>query len=140
MKKLLLIAITTFCSLGAYAQANQLNCTEQALTFKISLPAGGHSPSSKIGRFDPAQISTGFRLPIGSTAKQTQPETNVPPGFEKAFGQADAYPSTNIPLPKKMTFPYSKINTVTGKFTCTTYDHFKLLPMPAIGTLTPLLN
>jgi hypothetical protein len=140
MKKLLLIAITILCSLGAYAQANQLNCTEQALTFKIGLPAGGHSSSSKIGRFDPAQLLPEFRLPISNVAKQTQPETNVPPGFEKALGQADAYPSTNITLPKKMTFPYSKINTVTGKFTYTTYDHFKLLPIPVTGALTPLLN
>jgi hypothetical protein len=140
MKKLLLIAITTLCSLGAYAQANQLNCTEQALTFKISLPAGVHSYSSKIGRFDPAQLSPEFRLPINNAVKQAQPETKALPSFEKAFGQADAYPSTNITLPKKMTFPYSKINNVTGKFTCTTYDHFKLLPMPVTGTSTPLLN
>lgn len=140
MKKLLLIVITTFCSIGAYAQANELNCTEQALTFKISLPTGRHNSSSKIGRFDPAQLSPEFRLPVSNVAKQTQQETNVPSGFEKALGQADAYPSTNIILPKKMTFPYSKINTVTGKFTCTTYDHFKLLPMPVTGTLTLLLN
>lgn len=140
MKKLLLICITTLLSIGAYAQANELNCTEQAFTFKISLPTGGHSYSSKIGRFDPAQLLPEFRLPFSNAAKQTQPDTNVPPGFEKAFGQADAYPSTNIILPKKMTFLYPKINNVTGKFTCTTYDHFKLLPMPVLNALAPLLN
>jgi hypothetical protein len=136
MKKLLLIAITTLCSLGAYAQANQLNCTEQALTFKINL----HSYSSKIGRFDPTQLSPDLRLPGKYAGKQNQQEALLPFSSEKGANISDACSSTNIILPKKMTFPYPKINIVTGKFTHTTYDHFKLLPMPVINTLTLLLN
>ncbi|MFC0512741.1 hypothetical protein ACFFGT_00980 [Mucilaginibacter angelicae] len=136
MKKLLLIAITTFCSIGAYAQANELNCTEQAVTFKINL----HGNSSKIGRFDPVQMGAGFKSSNAYTGKQSPSEISPPLSFENTFNPAAAYiPNNTIPL-KKMTFPYPKINYVTGKFTPTTYDHFKLLPMPVVNNLTPLLN
>jgi hypothetical protein len=139
MKKLLLIAITTFCCISAYAQANELNCTEQAFTFKINLPKGGHTYSSKIGRFGPAQLSPGFRLPVTYAGKQNQAESMLPIGFEK--NSASTYYSfADTIMFKKMTFLYPKINNVTGKFNRTTYDHFKLLPMPAINTFTPLLN
>lgn len=140
MKKLLLIAITTLCSLGAYAQANQLNCTEQAFTFKISMPAGGHSYSSKIGRFNSSQLSSDFRLPGTSADRQNQAETTLPFGFsKKTHASMDYSPNDTIML-KKMTFLYPKINNVTGKFTYTAYDHFKLLPMLVLNALAPLLN
>jgi len=140
MKKLLLIAITTFCSIGAYAQINELNCTKQAFTFKINLPTGGHSYSSKIGRFDASQLSPDFRVQGANAGKQNQADSILPVGFNKKPDPYIAYSSADNILLKKMTFPYPKVNIVTGKFSRTTYDHFKLLPMPAINTFTPLLN
>ncbi|WP_121811088.1 hypothetical protein [Mucilaginibacter kameinonensis] len=140
MKTLLLIAITTFLSIGAYSQANELNCTEQAFTFKINLPAGGHNYSSKIGRFAPAQLSSDFRLPDGYTSKQNQAETILLLGFAKKTSTYMDYSPADTIMLKKMTFLYPKINNVTGKFTYTAYDHFKLLPMPVLNALTPLLN
>ncbi|SEN58910.1 hypothetical protein SAMN05192574_103611 [Mucilaginibacter gossypiicola] len=140
MKKLLLICITTLLSIGAYAQANELNCTEQAFTFKISLPASGHNYSSKIGRFNSSRLSSDFRLPGTSADKQNQAETTLPFGFaKKTHASLDYSPNDTIML-KKMTFLYPKINNVTGKFTYTAYDHFKLLPMPVLNALAPLLN
>ena len=138
MKKLLLIAITTFCSIGAYAQANELNCTEQAFTFKIHLPTGGHNYSSKTGRFDASQLSPEFRLPGPNSGKQNQADNMRPVGLNKKPDPYTAYYSADNILLKKMTLPYPKVNIVTGKFSHTTYDHFKLLPMPAINTFTPL--
>ncbi|WP_114938713.1 hypothetical protein [Mucilaginibacter endophyticus] len=140
MKTLLLIAITTFLSIGAYAQANELNCTEQAFTFKINLPAGGHNYSSKIGRFAPAQQSSDFRMPGAYTSKPNQPETPLPFSLAKKPGASIDYSPADTIMLKKMTFLYPKINNVTGKFTYTAYDHFKLLPMPVLNALTPLLN
>lgn len=139
MKKLLLIAITTFCSIGAYAQANELNCTEQAFTFKINLPTG-HNYSSKIGLFNASQLSPDFRLQDVYTSKQNQTDSILLVGFNKKPDPYTAYSSADNILLKKMTFPYPKINIVTGKFNRTTYDHFKLLPMPAINALPPILN
>lgn len=140
MKKLLLIAMTTFCSIGAYAQANELNCTEQAFTFKINLPTGGHNYSSKTGRFDASQIAPEFSLPGANTGKRNQADNMLPIGFDKRPAPHTAYYSADTIMLKKMTFLYPKINNVTGKFNRTTYDHFKLLPMPALNALPPLLN
>lgn len=139
MKTLLLIAITIFFGTGAYAQANELNCTEQAFTFKINLPTGGRGYSSKIGQFNPTQLLSYFRLSGTYNGKQRQPETILSSNFEKASGHSDNYTSLNIILSKKMTFPYLKINNVTGKFTHTTYNHFKLLPMPVVNS-SPFFN
>ncbi|MGF7073530.1 hypothetical protein [Mucilaginibacter sp. R-33] len=140
MKTLLLIAVATFLSIGVYAQANELNCTEQAFTFKINLPAGGRNYSSEIGRFDASQLSPEFRLPGANTSKQNQADSILPAGFNKKPDPYTAYSSADNILLKKMTFLYPKINAVTGKFTYTAYDHFKLLPMPVLNVLTPLLN
>lgn len=118
--------------MGAYAQANELNCTEQAVTFKINL----HGNSSKIGRFDPVQMGAGFKSSNTYTGKQN-PSEIIP---ENTFNITATYTPNNIISSKKMTFPYPKINNVTGKFTLTTYDHFKLLPMSVVNNLTPLLN
>lgn len=118
--------------MGVYAQANELNCTEQAVTFKINL----HGNSSKIGHFDFSQMPAGFKSSNAYIAKQN-PSVTI---FENSFNLTATYTSNNLIVPKKMTFPYPKINCVTGKFTHTTYDHFKLLPMPVVNTLTPLLN
>jgi hypothetical protein len=140
MKKLLLIAITTCLSIGAYAQTNQLNCTEQTFTFKLNLPTGGHRYSSKTGRFDASQIAPEFRLPGANNGKQNQADNMLPISFNKKPDPYTAYYSADTIMFKKMTFLYPKINNVTGKFNRTTYDHFKLSPMPAINTFTPLLN
>ncbi len=140
MKTLLLIAMTTFLSIGSYAQANQLNCTEQAFTLKLNLPAGGHNSSSQIGRFDASQIAPGFRLPGPNSGKQNQADNMLPIGFNKRPDPHTAYSQADTTMLKKMTFLYPKINNVTGKFNRTTYDHFKLLPMPIVNTLPPLLN
>jgi len=140
MKTLLLIAFTTFLSIGTYAQTNELNCTEQAFTFKINLPVGGHNYSSKIGRFNSSQVSSDFRLPGAYVDKQNQGETPIPFSFVKKTNASIDYSPTDTIMLKKMTFLYPKINNVTGKFTYTAYDHFKLLPMPVLNALTPLLN
>jgi hypothetical protein len=140
MKKLLLIAITTCLSIGAYAQANQLNCTEHAFTFKLNLPTGGHSSSYQIGRFDASQLSQELRLPGVNAGKQNQADNMLPIGFNKRPDQYTVYYSADTIMFKKMTFLYPKINNVTGKFTYTAYDHFKLLPMPFLNALPPLLN
>lgn len=140
MKKLLLIAITTFLSIGAYSQANQLNCTEQAFTLKLNLPAGGHNSSSQIGRFNASQIASGFRLPWLNSGKQNQAYNMLPIDIDKRPDPHTAYSSADTIIFKKMTFLHPKINNVTGKFTYTAYDHFKLLPMPVLNALTPLLN
>ena len=140
MKTLLLIAITIFFGTGAYAQANELNCTEQAFIFKINLPAGGHNYSSKIGRFDASQLAPEFRLPGAIAGKQNQAESVLLTDFNKKPDSYIAYSLADTIMSKKMTFLYPKINDVTGKFTYTAYDHFKLLPMPVLNVLTPLLN
>lgn len=140
MKTLLLIAIATFLSIGSYAQANELNCTEQAFTLKLNLPAGGHNSSSQIGRFDASQIAPGFRLPRPNSGKQNQAESMLFIGFNKKPDSYIAYSLGDTIMLKKMTFLYPKINNVTGKFSHTAYDHFKLLPMPVLNALTPLLN
>ncbi|QEM05071.1 hypothetical protein DIU31_016690 [Mucilaginibacter rubeus] len=140
MKTLLLIAMTTFLSISSYAQANELNCTEQAFTLKLNLPAGGHNSSSQIGRFDASQIAPGFRLPGPNSGKQNQAYNMLPIGIDKRPDPHTTYSSADTIMFKKMTFLHPKINNVTGKFTYTAYDHFKLLSMPVLNALTPLLN
>ena len=136
MKTLLLIAITIFFGTGAYAQANKLNCTEQAFTFKINLPTGARSYSPKIGQFDLARMPTGVESLNVYCEKPNPPEIIPNVGFEKVFTPTVAYNLNNTVSLKKMTFPYLKVNIVTAKFTPTTYGHFKLLPMPVVN-LTP---
>ncbi|SDG09775.1 hypothetical protein ACRQ5D_17715 [Mucilaginibacter sp. P25] len=140
MKTLLLIAIATFLSIGVYAQANELNCTERAFTFKINLPASGRNYSSEIGRFDASQLSPEFRLPGANTSKQNQAGSTLLTGFNKKTDSYSAYSPADTIMSKKMTFLHPKINNITGKFTYAAYDHFKLLPMPVLNALTPLLN
>ncbi|WP_413668959.1 hypothetical protein ACEN9X_02800 [Mucilaginibacter sp. Mucisp86] len=140
MKKLLLICITTLLSIGAYAQANELNCTERAFTFKINLPSGGHNYSSKIGCSNSSQLPSDFRLPGASADKQNQAKTTLLFGLNEKSAQYTSYSSADTIMFKNMTFLYPKINNVTGKFSRTAYDHFKLLSMPVLNALTPLLN
>ncbi|QTE37444.1 hypothetical protein J3L18_30820 [Mucilaginibacter gossypii] len=140
MKTLLLIAIAIFLSIGVHAQANELNCTEQAFTFKINLPAGGRNYSSQIGHFDASQLSPEFRLSGAITGKQNQAKKMLLNGFNKKPDSYIAYSPADTIMSKKMTFLHPKINRVTGKFTYTAYDHFKLLSMPVLNALTPLLN
>jgi hypothetical protein len=140
MKKFLLITITSLLSFGAYAQVRELNCTEQAASFKINIPSGGHGYSAKIGRLDPSQVPSGFRFSNIAMQKKVLPDAILAAPTEESFSSYANYFPTNVIAPKKMTFLYQKVNSVTGKFTSTTYDRFKLLPMANISTLAPVLN
>ncbi|UOE51281.1 hypothetical protein MTO98_09340 [Mucilaginibacter sp. SMC90] len=140
MKKLLLSTVITLCSVGVYAQINELNCTERALTFKISLPAKRHNYPSKIERFETVQAPAGAGSSNIYFTKQNLTKAIFLYGSEEELSSTSFYTPDNINQIKKMTFLYPKTNAVTGKFNGTAYDHFKLLPMPVINTLSPLLN
>ena len=73
IKTLLLIAIASVVSVGAYAQAqlpikwtsdnsiHTLNCTEDAVTLKLSVKAGWHINSLHVGNMAP--VNSTFELP-----------------------------------------------------------------------------
>jgi hypothetical protein len=89
---------------------------------------------------DASQEPPDFRFANVSVQKKTLPDTILAaPSDESVNSYADYFP-TNIISPKKMTFLYPKVNSVTGKFTSTTYNHIKLLPMTNLSALAPFLN
>jgi len=71
MKSLFLIAITSFVSVGAYAQTETsikwsdnniktLNCTEDAVSLKLFVKAGWHINSLHLGNVAPVKTSVEF--------------------------------------------------------------------------------
>lgn len=130
MKKLLLIAASSFCTLGAFAQTitgytapNELNCTEQALTLKANIRSGWHLASPHVGQARAFKTQPDF-APLNPYAeKETFAEPILPVKLIKAFN---------------MYMPPAESESLTGKSTYTLYNYDKFLPFAKINVISPV--
>jgi len=141
MKKLLLIAVASFLSIGAYAQtsygsARELKCTEEAVSFSTNIRGGWHLYSPHIGYADMLKPTPNFASSNLYTAKNNIPELSLPARFEKAFNPSIGdTPKTNLVLQKMMQGPF-QVGETMSKHTYIIYDYSRFLPQASAGIIT----
>jgi len=141
MKKLLLIAVASFLSIGAYAQtsygsARELKCTEEAVSFSTNIRSGWHFYSPHIGYADMLKPTPNFASSNLYTTKNNIPELPLPANFEKAFNPGAGDTSKpNLFLQKMMQGPL-QVDEMLIKHTYIIYDYSRFLPQASAGIIT----
>ncbi|MBB6112143.1 hypothetical protein [Mucilaginibacter lappiensis] len=141
MKKLLLMGLTSFLSIGAYAQspygsARELKCTEEAVTFSTNIRSGWHLYSPHMGYADMLKSRPNFTPSNLYTTKNDIPESSLPANFEKAFNSgAGNVSKPNRLLQKMMQAPLQPDETPI-KRTYIIYDYSRFLPLANTWIIT----
>lgn len=141
MKKLLLLIVASFLSIGAYAQssygsARELKCTEEAVSFSTNIRGGWHLYSPHMGYADMLKSTPNFASSNLYTIKNNIPELPFPPNFEKAFNPATGDTSKpNLFLQKMMQGPL-QVGEIMSKHAYIIYDYSRFLPQASAGIIT----
>lgn len=145
MKKLLLIAVASFLSIGAYAQtsygsARELKCTEEAVSFSTNIRSGWHLYSPHIGYTDMLKPTPNFASSNLYTTKNNIPELPLPANFEKTFNPGAGDTSKpNLFLQKMMQGPL-QVGETMSKRNYIIYDYSRFLPQVSTGIITSSSN
>jgi len=141
MKKLFLIAMTSFLGIGAYAQtqygtARELKCTEEAVSFSTNIRSGWRLYSPHMGYVDMLKPTPNFAPSNLYTTKNNIPEPPLPANFEKAFNPGTGDTSKpNLFLQKMMQAPLQVGETII-KRAYIIYDYSRFLPQVNAGIIT----
>ena len=140
MKKLLLIAMASFLSIGAYAQtqygsARELKCTEEAVTFSTNIRSGLHLYSPHIGYADMLKATPNFSSSNLYISKNNIQEVPLPANFEKAFTPGVSSPQKSNLFLQKMMQGLFQIDETAIKRAFITYDYSRFSPQLTPGSL-----
>jgi thiol:disulfide interchange protein DsbD len=144
MKKLLLIAIASLFGVVAYAQTQTsangyyntktLNCTEEAVSLKVSILPGWHINSLHIGNVRPVKTSLELTPPNLYTTNSTVMESPPFSKFENAFNSNITYFERKTAFKPALTLKLLKAAHVPDKLNYIFWD-YKEHPLPANADL-----
>ncbi|MGF7041399.1 hypothetical protein [Mucilaginibacter lappiensis] len=148
MKKLFLIVIASFLGAGAYAQTETpvkwysnntrtLNCTEEAVSLKVSIRSGWHINSLHVGNTAPYKTSFELSPPNQYRTKGTVMAPALFSKFENAFNSTVTYFEGQAVLKPGITWKSPKAINVSDKLNSIPWNNKKHPLPPTIGFIIP---
>jgi hypothetical protein len=148
MKKLFLIVIASFLGAVAYAQTETpvkwysnntrtLNCTEEAVSLKVSIRSGWHINSLHVGNTAPYKTSFELSPPNQYGTKGTVMAPALFSKFENAFNSTVTYFEGQAVLKPGITWKSPKAINVSDKLNYISWDNKKHPLPPTIDFIIP---
>jgi hypothetical protein len=148
MKKLFLIAIASLFGAVAYAQTETpvkwysnntrtLNCTEEAVSLRVSIRSGWHINSLHVGNTTPYKTSFELSPPNQYGTKGTVMEPASLSKFENAFNFTVTYFEGQAALKPGITWKSPKAINVSDKLNYIPWDNKKHPLPPTIDFIIP---
>jgi hypothetical protein len=148
MKKLFLIAIASLLGAVAYAQTETsvkwysnntrtLNCTEEAVSLKVSIRSGWHINSLHVGNTTPYKSSFELSPPNLYATKGAVMEPATLSKFENAFNSTVTYFEGQAALKPGITWKSPKAINVSDRLNYIPWGNKKLPLPPTIDFIIP---